>query len=111
MTQNELYIKLAKEGLFWGYDKSVAYIGDDLLIEHAWLYGETDDISVLFKNFTKEKIIDVWNKKIVPDERFYGLNYYFALIWFDIDEQEECLKNVAKKYSRYERLKKLVESE
>lgn len=111
MTQEELYIKLAKEALFWIYDKSVAYIGDDLLIEHAWLYGETDDISVLFNNITNEKKIEVLNKKTVLDERFYGLNYYFALIWFDIDEQEEYLINVAKKYSRYERLKKLVESE
>lgn len=103
----QLHKKLAKEGLFWSYEKSAGYVGDDLLIEHTLLYGETDDIVVLFKNLPKEKIIDVWNRKVVPDERFYGLNYYLAVIWFDIDDPEEYLKNVSKKFSRYERLKSL----
>lgn len=102
-----LYTKLANEGLFWSYNKSAGYVGDDLLIEHTLLYGETDDIAILFKNFTKDKIIDVWNRKVIPDERFYGLNYYLAVIWFGIDEPEEYLKNISKKYSRYERLKSL----
>jgi hypothetical protein len=108
LNAEDLYDKLANQGFFWSYDKSAGYPGDDLLTEHTLLYGEVEDISALFDIFKKEKIIDVWHRRIVPDERFYGLNYYLAVIWFDIDEPEKYLKEVSKKHSRYEKLKSLI---
>lgn len=105
MTAEALYRKLADEGIFWSYDKKLDYIGDDLLIEHTLLYAEVSEIKDLFKIFDFAKIKDVWERKVVPDERHYGLNYYLALIWFDISEPKEYLQETAKKYSRYERLK------
>lgn len=108
MQAYQLYEKLSNEGLFWSYNKSAGYVGDELLIEHTLIYGETDDIKVLFENFSKEKLIDVWNRKLIPDERLYGLNYYLAVIWFDISEPIDYIKNLSKKYSRYERLKNLI---
>lgn len=54
MNTTELYDKLANEGLFWSYDKSAGYVGDELLIEHTLMYGETEGIKVLFKIFRKK---------------------------------------------------------
>ncbi len=108
MDKYELYSSLKNKGLFWSYNTVITdYLGDKLLIEHCLLYGEVDDIIELFKMFEFELIKDVWNKKLVPDERHYGLNYYFAMIWFDINEPEIYLKEIAKENSRYEKLKLL----
>ena len=106
MNKYELYNSLTNKGLFWSYDtKSIDYLSDIILIEQCLLYGEVDDIIELFKLFEFDFIKDVWNKKLVPDERHYGLNYYLAMIWFDINEPEIYLNEIAKENSRYEKLK------
>jgi len=105
LTGTQLYRKLRREGLFWSYNRNIEYIGDELLIEHTLLYAEIDDMSKLFELFDFETIKSVWNKRIVPDERHYGLNYYLAMIWFDISNPVDYLKTNMVKYSRYERIK------
>lgn len=108
MTKKELYDKLKVEGAFWSYNwRNIEYIGDNLLIEHTLVWGDVPDIVQLFKIFEFEKITDVWNRRIVPDERYYKLNVYLAYIFFDIEEPKEYIELNRLKYSRYEKIKSL----
>ena len=108
MNKIELYTKLKNEGIFWSYDKSAEYLSDNLLIEHTLVWADVPDIIQLFKIFDFELIKDVWNRKIVPDERYFKLNVYLAFIYFSIKEPYSYIAETAKKYSRYEMLKRMT---
>jgi len=108
MKKKELYDKLKIEGVFWSYDwRNIEYIGDKLLIEHTLVWGDFPDIVQLFKIFETVLIRDVWNKRIVPDERYHKLNVYLAYIFFEIAEPKEYIEMNKLKYSRYEKIKSL----
>lgn len=108
MTKQELYDNLKTQGIFWSYDvEKIEYIGDNLLIEHTLIWGDVPDILNLFKVFTKEEIIDVWNRKIVPDERYFKLNIYLGYIFFDLENPYSYIEEISKKYSRYEKIRSI----
>ncbi len=108
MTKYELYDKLKKEGIFWSYDnENIEYIGDKLLIEHTLIWADVPDILNLFKVFTKEEIIDVWNRKIVPDERYFKLNIYLGYIYFDLPDPYKYIEENKLKFSRYEKIRSM----
>lgn len=109
MTKFELYTKLKNEGKFWSYDKTLEYLSDELLIEHCLVWSDVSDIIELFKLFDFEKIKDVWNRLVVPDERYFKLNVYLAFIYFRIKDPYGYIAETAKKYSRYEMFKRMAD--
>jgi hypothetical protein len=82
-----LIISLHKRAIFWSYSIDEDMLGefsDDILIEHTLLYGKEADIEQLFCIYKKSLIRSVWEKQVVPDTRFKGVNFYLALFWFHI---------------------------
>jgi len=110
MNKQAYIKKLKKQGLFWSYDTSKQTdISDNLFIEQVLKHGDVDDILRVLKIFDKQQIIEIWQNKVLPDERFFGRNYYLARVFFDIND---AVKDYINKYkrdnNRYERLKKLT---
>ncbi len=107
MTKEELYGELKNSGIFWSYNKDAEYLSDKLLVEHTLVWADVPEIIQLFKIFDFEFIKDVWERKIVPDERYFKLNVYLAFVFFNIEEPYSFISETAKKYSRYERIKSI----
>lgn len=105
----DLVEKLKKQGIFWSYSKeSLKQIPDNVLIEEALRWGDVPELLELFRLFDKTEIKKIWCEKVIPDERIFRLNYYLAKIFFDIENPERYIKRIAKKNSRYERIKKSI---
>lgn len=107
MSKAELIQNLKDKNIFWSYDKK-SRIPDAIIIEHTLVYADVDDIRQLFKIYGYDKVREVWEMSVIPDARYYKLNYYLGLIFFKIKDIESFLKKKAKENSRYERIKKFA---
>lgn len=107
MTKEELYTKLKKQNIFWSYNTSVMP-KDEIIIEQTLVYAGVEDIQSLFSVFKPSQIKRVWVRKIIPDLRYYKLNYYLGKIFFNIKNIEAYIEKKKSENSRYERLKKLT---
>lgn len=107
MTKKELYSKLKKQNIFWSYDTS-SVLGDSIIIEQTLIYADVEDIKSLFLIYDPIEIKQVWDQKIVPDLRYFKLNYYLGKLFFNISNINAYLKKKGLVNSRYEQLKKLT---
>ncbi len=109
MDKIDLINRLNKLGAFWSYDlNNTEKFSDNVLIEECLKWGDVIEINEVLRIFPIKKIKEVWKEKLIPDLRLYSHNYYLAIIFFDIKNPELYIKINSKKYSRYERIKKLA---
>lgn len=104
MTKRELYSKLKKQNIFWSYDTS-SVLSDSIIIEQTLIYADVEDIQALFSIYKLEEIKQVWDQKIVPDVRYFKLNYYLGKLFFNISNINAYLKKKSLVNSRYEQIK------
>ena len=112
--KNILLKKLSVTNAFWSYDKStlkIENISDNLLIENSFIHGDVEEIKLLFQIFPREKLQKVWNEKLIPDKRYYKLNYYLGVCFFQIADTKEYIIKTSIKNSRYEKLRQLAEKD
>lgn len=107
MTKKELYSKLKKQNIFWSYDTS-SVLSDKVIIEQTLIYADVEDIQALFSIYKLEEIKQVWDQKIIPDVRYFKLNYYLGKLFFNISNINAYLKKKSLVNSRYEKLKKFI---
>lgn len=109
--KKQLIKKLIGINAFWSYDVSTDSnsIHDNLLIETTLLYGDVDEIQLLFSIFSKNSIRQVWEAKLIPDDRYYKLNFYLGLCFFGIKNIRAYINEKSQANSRYEKLRQLAE--
>ncbi len=101
LSKNELKEQIFSQLLvyqaFWSYDvHTLSDITDNILIEKTLLYGDVEEILLLFRVFTIQEIREVWRNSVIPDERFYPRNYYLAKI-FLISKTPQGISSLYKK--------------
>ena len=103
-----LFNKLRDKGIFWSYSKEITYekAGERLFIEYLYKYGDFNDISLGFKLFGKRVMKQIWEEKLVSDQRFIKLNFMIARIFFAMDIEASYFKGV--KNARFEKFKMLA---
>ncbi|MCK4664554.1 MAG: hypothetical protein KAT68_16920 [Bacteroidales bacterium] len=77
--------KLIKEKCFWSYEHpDYKLIDDDILIEKVLIYLDLNEINILFKIYSSDKIKSVWKKQILTQEPYYHqLNKFIAWFYFN----------------------------
>ncbi len=107
--KEQIFSQLLVYQAFWSYDvHKLTDISDNLLIEKTLLYGDVEEILLLFRAFTIQEIREIWRTAVIPDQRFYPRNYYLAKIFFNIKNPARYIKPLQKKLSRYEKLNSLI---
>ena len=103
-----LFNKLRDKGIFWSYSKEITYekAGERLLIEYMYKYGDFNDISLAFKLFGKRVMKQIWEEKLVSDQRFVKLNFMITRVFFGMDIEASYFKGV--KNARFEKFKILA---
>ncbi len=76
------------------------------MIETTLKYADMDDIKTLFKLYSKPKLRQLWEKQLRNDSRFQKLNYFLALVFFDMDVEAKDFAEV--KNDRAEKLRLLA---
>ena len=94
--KSSLIVRLKKANAFWSYDmSSVKDVPDDILVELVMRYLDMDEINMLFQLYTKKAIKQAWIENMVPDERCYQLNRFFAWFYFGIKDPGRYVKAMA----------------
>ncbi len=103
-----LFEKLRDKGIFWSYSKSITYgeAGECLLIEYLYKYGDFDDIKLAFELFGKRVMKNVWEERLVSDQRFKKLNFMIARVFLGMKIEPSYFKEV--KNARFEKFKMLA---
>ena len=93
--KRELFEKLKQEHAFWSYNtKTTKEINDDFLIEKVLIHLDIDDIIKLYNMYPKQKIINIWEKKLLPQEfMYYNLNRFYAFWLFEIENPDKYIRN------------------
>ena len=108
--KESLILALKKNNAFWSYDLSDIQsntISNEFLIESTLVFGDVDEIKKLFQIFSKKEIKAIWNKNLANDAKYYKLNYYLSVIFFNIKNPKKYIEENTQINSRYERLKQL----
>lgn len=111
--KRKLISTLIELNAFWSYNLSTINkdtVADSLLIELTLKYGDVEEIQKLFKIYPKVKIQTVWETILIPDERYYKLNFYLGLCFFHISDIKNYIKEKSRINSRYEKLRKFAEN-
>jgi len=83
MDKSEFIQQLKNHHIFCSYDvDKTDKIPDNLVIEHTLIYADVDEIRLLLFLYGKEIVMKVWKERIIPDKRFYKLNYYLGKVFF-----------------------------
>ena len=109
--KKNLIASLIRSNAFWSYDKyyiNSESVKDNLLIELVLKYADVNEIKQLFTLFPQNNIQEIWEKRLIPDEQLYKLNFYLGSCFFNIPNVKKHIKEKSKTYSRYEILKKLA---
>lgn len=99
-TADELVEKLKQKHVFWSYkfnDDNEKRIADDVLIENVLLHLDIEDIIKLYHLFPKKNIMQVWKKKLLPNNEIYAsLNRFYAFWLFDIKDPDGYINKALK---------------
>lgn len=89
--------RLKHDNCLWSYDQnSVQDIPDDVLVEFVMLFLDIDDINLLFKIYSYEKVKRAWLENCVSQgERYYTLNTFFAWYYFHAKQPQSYVKAMA----------------
>lgn len=92
--------KLKDEHRFWSYESdSVNDVPDDILIEKVLIYLDLDDIDKLFMILPYEQIRKSWIDNLIPlGERYYSLNRFLALYYFNARKPGAYVKSMMTRY-------------
>lgn len=97
-----LFRHLKRELAFWSYDpKSVtlARMSDNLLIEKVLYHLDCDDVVRLFNIYPKTQIKNVWKNNLCPLGKYFDrMNYFYAVVFFDIKNPQRYIKNQSNRY-------------
>jgi hypothetical protein len=105
MTRASLIDYLSEHHFLWSYDPSSLHkLPDKILIEHTLLYADVPQLRYLFELFPKATIEQVWKETLLPVPEYRKLNYYLALIYFDIEDPNPLLNQYAQNASRLRKL-------
>lgn len=77
------------KNLFWSYRSSP---NDNVIIEHTLKYDDVDSIKTLLQTYGNERCRKIWEKTLVPDERFRKLNFFLGKFIFKIASDDEKIK-------------------
>ncbi len=100
---------LAARNVFWSYDPQMLHaIPDGLLVEHALMYADVDDLKLLFCAFSPVFIREIWETRLVPHQRNHKINCYLGTFFFQIPDVRTFLNERIVAYPRLERLKLLA---
>ena len=103
---SDYFIKHSKEQAIYNAIKD-GYTGSiNLTIEYLFKYGDFDEILQGFKLFGKRMMKRVCEDKLKSDKKFIQLNFMIARVFFDMDVEADCFKEVEN--ARFEKLKLLV---
>jgi len=87
--RKETVFNICKEKhLFWSYRKDVTVdeMPDDIIIEQLLIYGDIDDLILLFKVYPYKQIYDVWLLHILSNKEWYkSINNFLADYFFKVD--------------------------
>lgn len=97
---------LADRNVFWSYDKQMLHaVPDELLVEHALMYADVDDLKLLFHAFPTAMIRSVWETRLVPHQRNHKINCYLGTFFFHIPDVRTFLDERIVAYPRLENLR------
>ena len=107
-NRNKLKIALARviaPYAFWSYASvNPSEISDENLIEAVLIHGNDPLKNRLFQIFSKNKIMSVWEQKLViQDSRLFRLNRKIASELFHLSNPEQHIQQAYKKYNLYDR--------
>ena len=108
-TKNDFIQSLINQNFFWSYaiiDSSD--LSDDLIIEQVLCYGEPDDIINLKKYFKFRQIKQVWQFRLLPDNRFKNSNVWLARVFFNIHQANKYIAKYSKINNRDDHLRLLA---
>ena len=90
---------------FWSYSAvDPSEISDENLIEAVLVDGDDPLKSRLFRIFSKNKIRNVWERRLViQDARLHILNRKIASELLHLNNPEDYIQRAYKKYNLYER--------
>lgn len=78
IIKEQIFSQLLVYQAFWSYDvHKLTDISDNLLIEKTLLYGDIEEILLLFRAFSIQEIRAIWRTVVIPDQRFYQRNYFW----------------------------------
>jgi hypothetical protein len=103
MEKESIILKLKQRAftrkLFWSYDVADAsLVPDELLIERTLQYGDLTDLKMLFQAYPSEKLQQIWEEKLVIQERDFRNNLFLADIYFHILEPESYLTAIIRQH-------------
>ena len=101
--------ELQVQGIFWSYDKNTV-LPDEIVIEHTLLYADIPFLNDLFVFFDKQIIQNVWEKRILTDLRYPQLNYFLAVLYFEIKNPKKFIKQKQQQNNRYDAIKGFITS-
>ena len=108
MKNYQNFVKELQElGIFWSYNKN-AQLSDEIVIEHTLLYADIPFLNDLFVFFDKKNIQEVWEKRILTDLRYPKLNYFLAVIYFEIKNPKKFIKEKQQQNKRYDAIKGFI---
>lgn len=86
-NRNRLVRNMKEKNLFWSYGSATDPMDypDEIVIETCLKYGNEDDMHLLLRCFERTTLREVWQKRILPDNRFRKLNHYVARVVFNIE--------------------------
>lgn len=91
---------LNQECRLWSYDMQFKKdLPDDILIEKVMVYLDLEEIDMLFKLFSFQKIKRVWLDRLIPQENYlYSLNRFFAWFYFRAKRPDVYIKSMATRH-------------
>lgn len=107
MSKAEFIDHIFQQNWLWSYD-SQAELPESIIIEHALLYGDVDDLMQLFSLYDNSLIRQVWLDNLVVQDRYRKLNTYLAKFFFRISNAEAFVNQHITAYPRLERLRLLA---
>lgn len=62
------------------------------VIEHTLRFADVEEIKSVLKEYGFEKCLEIWQMRLIPDERLKKLNYFLAKFIFEVAESDEQTK-------------------
>lgn len=108
MTKLEFIDHIFQQNWLWSYNPQAKdQLSDTIIIEHSLLFGDVEDLQLLFVLYDDSDIRATWLERLVPQTRYRKLNTYLAKFFFHIDNADEFINNHIIEYPRLEQFRLL----
>jgi hypothetical protein len=68
------------------------------VIEHTLRFADVEEIKSILKEYGFKKCLEIWQIRLIPDERLKKLNYFLAKFIFEVAESDEETKEYLQRY-------------